>query len=107
MRRLAPSSGLHLSIGFLVLLVCQVVVVSVPNEFLVTSEPVFPVILEFPHQAVSVFGFTPILLGLTCMLTVCLYRKGAMEGEKMGVGNHVSFRKFEEAGENHRPAAGC
>ena len=36
-------------------------------------------------------GFTPILLGLTCMLRVCLYRKGAMEWEKRGVGN-ISFR---------------
>ena len=32
-----------------------------------------------------------ILLGLTCMLRVCLYRKGAMKGEKRRVGN-VSFR---------------
>ena len=28
---------------------------------------------------------------LTCMLKICLYRKGVMEGEKRGVGN-VSFR---------------
>ena len=54
-------------------------------------EPVFPVILEFPHPAFNVVGFTPISLGLTCMLRVCLYRKGAMEWEKRGVGN-ISFR---------------
>ena len=37
-------------------------------------------------------GFTPILFGLTCMLRVCLYRKGVMEWEKRrGVGN-ISFR---------------
>ena len=53
--------------------------------------PVFPVFLEFPHPAISVVGFTPISLGLTCMLRVCLYRKGAMEWEKRGVGN-ISFR---------------
>ena len=51
----------------------------------------FRVILEFPHHAVSVVGFTPILLGLTCMLRVCVYREGAMEREKRGVGN-ISFR---------------
>ena len=58
---------------------------------MVTSEHVFPVILEFPHRAVSVAGFTPIPLGLTYMLRVCLYGKGAMEREKKGVGN-VIFR---------------
>ena len=55
------------------------------------GEPVFPVILEFPHCAVSVVGFTPIPLGLTCMLRVCLFRRVGMEWEKRGVGN-ISFR---------------
>ena len=36
-------------------------------------------------------SFTPISLGLSCMLRVCLYRKRAMEWEKRGVGN-ISFR---------------
>ena len=66
----------------------QVVVVRVPDYFLVMCEPVFPVILEFPHPALSVVGFTPISLGLTCMLRVCLYRKGAMEWEKRGGGEY-------------------
>ena len=48
-----------------------------------------------PTPALGVVGFTPILLGLTCMLRVCLYRKGAMEGEKRGVGN-VSFRCWKK-----------
>ena len=39
----------------------------------------------------SVVSVTLILLGLTCMLRVCLYRKGAMEWEKRGVEN-ISFR---------------
>ena len=36
---------------------------------------------KFP---VSVVGFTPISLVLTCMLRICMYRKGSMEGEKRG-----------------------
>ena len=39
--------------------------------------------------------FTPISLGLTCMLIVYLYRKGAMEWEKREVGN-VSFRWWKK-----------
>ena len=36
-------------------------------------------------------GVTPIPLGLTCMLRVCVYREGAMEWEKRGVEN-IRFR---------------
>ena len=36
-------------------------------------------------------GVTPLSLGLKCMLRVCLYRKGAMEEEKPGLGS-ISFR---------------
>ena len=42
------------------------------------------------------------------LLRVCLYRKGAMEGEKRGFGN-VRFRwwrKPEYPEKNYRPAAG-
>ena len=66
-------------------------VVSIPDYYiLVTCESAFPVILEFQHRAVIVVSSTPILLGLTCMLRVCPYRKGAREWEKRGVGN-ISF----------------
>ena len=66
-----------------------VVAVSVPDYFW-SREPVLPDNLVFPHRTVSTVSFTPVLLGLTCMLRVCLYRKGAMNGKKSGVGN-VSF----------------
>ena len=67
------------------------VVVSVPDYFWSRMSPFFLVILEFPHRAISVVGFTPISLGLTFTLRVCVHREGAMEGEKRGVGN-ISFR---------------
>ena len=51
--------------------------------------------LEFPHPALSVVSFTPISLGLTCMLRVSLYRKRTMEGEKREVRN-ASFRLWRK-----------
>ena len=41
------------------------------------------------EKGVNVVGFTPILLSLTNMLRVCLYRKGTMEGEKRRAGNVI------------------
>ena len=67
------------SINIMHYLVSVVVCCWRSRLFLGTCEPVFPVILEFPHYAVSVISFTPISLGLTCMLRVFLYRNGAME----------------------------
>ena len=54
-----------------------------------TREPVFPVILEFQHPAINVVGFAPISLGLSCMLRVSLYRKGAIVEKKRGIGNII------------------
>ena len=68
-----------------------VVVGSVPDYFWSRVTPLFQLSFEFPLRAVSTVSFTPILLGLKCMLRVCMYRKGAIEWEKRGVGN-ISFR---------------
>ena len=65
-------------------------------------EPVSPVILKIPHPALSMVSCTPILLGLKCMLRVCLYRKGTMEWEKRGVGN-ISFRWWRKPECPERP----
>ena len=66
-------------------------VVSFPDHFWSRMSPFFQLSWNSHTPLLSVVGCTPILLGLTCMLRVCLYRKEAMEWENRGVGN-VSFR---------------
>ena len=68
------------------------IVVRVPDYFWSHVSPFFSSYPGIPTpRFLSMVGVTLISLGLTCMLRVCLYRKGAMEWEKRGVGN-ISFR---------------
>ena len=71
-----------------------VVVVGVPDYFWSRVSPFFQLSWNSHTPLLSVVGCTPIPLGLKCMLRVCLYRKGAMEWEKRGVGNIRVFFVF-------------
>ena len=52
-----------------------VVVVSVPDYFWSRVSPFFQLSWNSHTPLLSVVGFTPILLGLTCVLTVCIGRE--------------------------------